>query len=107
MLHIHDTDQDEYGHFKAGKAVSYQTTVLFLRYVLGPERVCTSEHKFAAVSDWLIPMTAKELNSFLVFANFYSYLMINFSLLAAPIHAMIHKNTNTQADSKHSINPQL
>lgn len=57
--------------FKAEKCSFHQTSVKFLGYAIGPNGVRMDEEKVTAISTWPAPTTIKELQHFLVFANFY------------------------------------
>ncbi len=56
---------------KADKFEFHQTSTMFLEYVVSPEGVAMDDHKLQAVLNWPKPMTVKEMQRFLGFANFY------------------------------------
>lgn len=49
------------------------------------------EAKVLAVKDWPIPMTVKDLQSFLGFANFYRRFIWVFSYIVASLTALLKK----------------
>ncbi len=61
---------------------------MFLGYVVSPEGVAMDDHKVQAVLNWPKPMTIKELQRFLCFANFYKCFIRDFSFIAAPLTSM-------------------
>ncbi len=61
---------------------------MFLGYVVSPEGVAMDDHEVQAVLNWPKPMTIKELQRFLCFANFYKCFIRDFSFIAAPLTSM-------------------
>ncbi len=55
----------------AEKCEFHQTSTMFLGYVVSPEGVEMDDHQVQAVLNWPKPMTVKEIQRFLGFANFY------------------------------------
>ena len=47
--------------------------------------------KVKGVTDWLVPRKVKEVQSFLGFVNFYRCFNKDFSHIARPLHALMHK----------------
>ncbi len=47
--------------------------------------------KVQGVTDWLQPVKAKDIQSFIGFVNFYQRFICNFSKIACPLHALTHK----------------
>lgn len=56
---------------KVEKCEFHQDTILFLGFVLSPRGFEMDYSKVRAVTEWPEPMTVKELQRFLGFANFY------------------------------------
>lgn len=59
--------------------------VVFLGHLVGHDRVSVEEAKVAAVRDWAMPTTRRELQRFLGTVNFYRSFVPDFSGLAAPL----------------------
>ncbi len=68
---------------KIEKCEFHQTSVSFLGYVISSGGVAMEDKKVQAVIDWPQPVTLKELQRFLGFANFYQRFIRNFSTVAA------------------------
>ncbi|KAK3507866.1 hypothetical protein QTP70_002199 [Hemibagrus guttatus] len=70
---------------KAEKCAFHQPSVHFLGYVIDRNGIRMDEGKVAAVRDWPVPTSIKELQRFLGFANFYWRLMRGYSSLTSPL----------------------
>ncbi|KAK3560218.1 hypothetical protein QTP86_000765 [Hemibagrus guttatus] len=70
---------------KAKKCAFHQPSVHFLGYVIDSSGIRMDEGKVAAVRDWPIPTTIKELQRFLGFANFYRRFIRGYSSLTSPL----------------------
>ncbi|KAF7702410.1 hypothetical protein HF521_001693, partial [Silurus meridionalis] len=53
------------------------------------------ERKVAAVQDWPVPASIKELQRFLGFANFYRRFIGGFSLVSAPLTSLLRGKAKT------------
>lgn len=53
--------------------------------------------KLETITSWPYPQNLKQLNRFLGFSNFYRRFVLNFSTLAAPLHAITHSNVDVVA----------
>src|SRR6202044_2273321 len=49
--------------------------------------------KLATVTDWPLPKTIKQVQSFLGFTNFYRQFIHHYSKIALPLHALTTKKT--------------
>ncbi len=76
---------------KIEKCEFHQTSVSFLGYVISSGGVAMEDKKVQAVIDWPQPITLKELQRFLGFANFYRRFIRNFSTVAAPMTSMLKR----------------
>lgn len=79
---------------KLEKCEFHQTSTTFLGYVISPDGVAMDEGKVKAVLEWPRPITLKELQRFLWFANFYCRFIRNFSLVASPLTSLVKKGTH-------------
>ncbi|KAK3549488.1 hypothetical protein QTP86_002328 [Hemibagrus guttatus] len=70
---------------KAKKCAFHQPSVHFLGYVIDSSGVRMDEGKVAAIRDWPVPTTIKELQRFLGFANFYRRFIRGYSSLTSPL----------------------
>ncbi|KAK3543192.1 hypothetical protein QTP70_012302 [Hemibagrus guttatus] len=69
----------------AEKCVFHQPSVHFLGYVIDLSGVRMDEGKVAAVRNWPIPTSVKDLQRFLGFANFYRRFIHGYSSLTSPL----------------------
>ncbi len=76
---------------KIEKCEFHQTSVSFLGYEISSGGVAMEDKKVQAVIDWPQPVTLKELQRFLGFANFYRRFIRNFSTVAAPMTSMLKR----------------
>ena len=73
---------------KAEKCEFHKETVSFLGYVITAGGVQMDGPKVKAVTDWERPMSRRELQRFLGFANFYRRFIRNYGSVAAPLTAL-------------------
>ena len=71
----------------------FQREVTYLGHVISEKGVATDPAKTAAVRDWPIPETVKQVKSFLGFAGYYRRFISAFSKIAAPLNALTHGTT--------------
>ncbi|XP_062380954.1 uncharacterized protein LOC134069109 [Sardina pilchardus] len=71
------------------KCSLFQRSVKYLGHVVGADGVSTDPEKTAAVQDWPVPTTVKEVRSFLGFVGYYRRFIPGFSKLAAPLHTLL------------------
>ena len=48
-------------------------------------------HKVSSITDWPIPSSIKEVQSFIGLANYYRRFIPNFSSIAHPLHSLLEK----------------
>ncbi|KAI2650848.1 Transposon Tf2-8 polyprotein [Labeo rohita] len=73
---------------KLEKCAFHQHSTTFLGFVISSQGVVMDPQKLEAVRLWLLPMSLKQLQRFLGFANFYRRFIQGFSATAAPLTAL-------------------
>lgn len=81
----------------------FQQKVTYLGHVISEAGVATDPSKTAAVRDWPVPQTVKQVKSFLGFSGYYRRFIPAFSKIAAPLNALTH-GTNGQERKTAAIN---
>ena len=74
----------------------FQRKVTYLGHVISERGVATDPAKTAAVREWPIPKTVKQVKSFTGFAGYYRRFIQGFSKIARPLNAL------TQGVSNHA-----
>ncbi|KAK3561619.1 hypothetical protein QTP86_010759 [Hemibagrus guttatus] len=74
---------------KAEKCAFHQSSVHFLGYIIDHSGFRMDERKVAAVRDWPLPTTIKELQRFLGFANFYRRFIRGYSSITSPLTSLL------------------
>lgn len=69
------------------KCSLFQRQVTYLGHVISEQGVATDPAKTAAVKDWPVPQTVKQVKSFLGFAGYYRRFIPAFSKVAAPLNS--------------------
>jgi len=96
LRHLEEVFQRLHQHglkLQPRKCHLFQRKVNYLGHVISEDGVATDPAKTAAVRDWPIPQTAKQVKSFLGFAGYYRRFIPAFSKIAAPLHALTHDTT--------------
>ena len=62
--------------------------ISILGVVIGKGQIQMEQEKIKAVKEWKTPTKVKDIESFLVFANFYWYFIQNFSYTAKPLNEL-------------------
>ena len=77
----------------------YQDEVCFLGYVVLLKGISLEAERIMALKDWLKPKSARDIQVFLGFANFYRQFIQDFSRIAAPLTS-IFKTTSKPAPNR-------
>ena len=64
--------------------------MIYLGYQILAKGISTDPDKVAAVENWKVPNTVKELRSFLGFASYYRRFVKDFSKVAGPLHELVN-----------------
>uniref|UniRef100_A0A8H7K2I8 RNA-directed DNA polymerase n=1 Tax=Bionectria ochroleuca TaxID=29856 RepID=A0A8H7K2I8_BIOOC len=82
------------------KSYFHVQEVNFLGHTIRPNEIRMEQGKIAAVKDWEIPKTVKEVQAFLGFANYYRRFIKDYGKIAAPLHDITKKGIEFQWDDK-------
>ena len=74
---------------KPKKCHFFQHSIVFLGYVLSADGISANPKKVDAVKNWPVPMSAKELHSFLGLASYYSCFIPKFAAIAKCLHDLV------------------
>ena len=77
---------------KPEKCEFHVSKVSFLGLIITQGQLQSDPTKIQAVEEWPIPVTRKQLQRFLGFANFYRRFIRDFSRVAAPLHQLTSAN---------------
>lgn len=78
-------------YLKLEKCEFHQPTIQFLGYVITPEGIQMDGNQVEAVKSWPQPLTIKDLQRFLGFANFYRRIISGYSEISAPLTSLLHQ----------------
>jgi hypothetical protein len=78
---------------KESKCELFKTQVEFLGHSIDARGLHMVEDKVKAVLDWGVPKTVEHIRSFLGTVGYYRRFIQNFSLKAAPMTELLHKDT--------------
>ena len=98
---------------KPKKCHFFDTSVLFLGHVLSSKGISANPQKVDKVQDWLIPMNAKEVHSFLGLASYYQRFTPKFAKIAQCLHELVgpiskkYKKIRGQMKGKLAASPEL
>lgn len=68
-------------------------TVKYLGFIISVDRISMDPVKIEGILEWPVPMTLKEVQSFLGFGNFYRCFIQDFATLARPLNDVTKKDT--------------
>ncbi|CAI5480201.1 unnamed protein product [Closterium sp. Yama58-4] len=83
--------QREKLYVKQSKCEFFLPKVEFLGHAVSASGVRTDPKKIAAVQDWVAPTSVKELQSFLVLANYYRRFVQGYASIASPLTDLLRK----------------
>lgn len=64
------------------------TSVEFLGYIISADGIAMDPKRVATITNWPVPRSAKDIQSFLGFCNFYRHFIRNYSGIAVPLTAL-------------------
>jgi hypothetical protein len=79
-------------YFKAKKCEFRKPKIEYLGLVVEEEKLAMDPAKLKGILDWPAPKTAKEVQSFLGFGNFYRRFVKGLSHLAHPLNYLLKKD---------------
>ena len=74
---------------KVEKSEFHTTSTSFLGFVISQGGLSMANDRTRAIEDWPVPLSVKQLQRFLGFANFFRRFICGFSLVAAPLTALL------------------
>uniref|UniRef100_A0A1J3IVR9 Transposon Ty3-I Gag-Pol polyprotein n=2 Tax=Noccaea caerulescens TaxID=107243 RepID=A0A1J3IVR9_NOCCA len=89
-------------YLKPSKCTFGATVIEYLGHFISAEGVSTDPKKVKAIEEWPIPVTQKQLRSFLGLANYYRRFIKGYSVIAKPLSTLLKKEGftwNPEADS--------
>ncbi|KAI2658094.1 Transposon Tf2-8 polyprotein [Labeo rohita] len=76
-------------YLKLEKCEFHRPSVHFLGYIISAEGVQMDQGKVSVIQEWPQPLTVKELQRFLGFANFYRRFIKDYSTITAPLTSLL------------------
>lgn len=71
------------------KCQLFQDQVTYLGHVVSADGVATDPEKTKAVKEWPVPVTVRDVRSFLGFASYYRRFVPKFAQVAGPLHKVV------------------
>jgi RNase H-like domain found in reverse transcriptase/Reverse transcriptase (RNA-dependent DNA polymerase)/Integrase zinc binding domain/Integrase core domain len=102
--HIRDVDQVLSLLEQAGvslnlkKCAFFRRRVEYLGHIVQPGKLSMAAKKMAAVEQWSMPRTKREMRSFVAFGSVYRKFVPNFAEVAAPLTKALKKDTPEQVN---------
>jgi hypothetical protein len=78
---------------RAKKCEFFTQMTTYIGLIISPEGISMDPKKTKAIKEWQSPKCIKDVQAFLVFANFYRRFIQGFSALAFPLSALTKKDT--------------
>lgn len=75
---------------KPTKCCFLRELVTYVGHQLSADGVSPDPDKVAAVAEWKVPASVKELRSFLRFAGYYRRFVVGFAQIAGPLHELVN-----------------
>ncbi|KAL0172892.1 hypothetical protein M9458_033203, partial [Cirrhinus mrigala] len=82
-------------YLKLEKCEFHRPSVHFLGYIISAEGVQMDQGKISVIQEWPQPLTVKELQRFLGFANFYRRFIKDYSTITAPLTSLLRGKPKT------------
>ncbi len=79
-------------HAKLSKCDFWLNEIAFLGHIVSADGIRVDPKKIEAVMEWKPLKNAVEVKSFLGLAGYYKRFVKGFSLIAAPLTKLLHKN---------------
>jgi len=78
---------------KPSKCLLFQRSVEFLGHVVSEQRIAMQDEKVSAIRDWLLCRNDMEVQAFMGLSGYYRRFVKDFSVIAAPHHDLIKKES--------------
>ena len=94
---------------KLKKCHFFQCCIVFLGYVLSADSISANPEKVDKVKSWPVPMSPKELHSFLGLVSYYHHFIPNFAVIAKGLHDLVgptNVKRKTKKESKATKEPK-